>query len=136
MRTKDTTFAMAHGYWLSAEYESGYILTEDENDRNPYSPDGNVFTAILNHLPTEAGHGRLLRFSLIPQNGTGDRYDIDWKPLWEVDNARPIYFRQMQMSRNMITGESTPATCMSHNFGYQYNAPNGDNVQKIEEIIN
>lgn len=126
---------MAHGYLISAEYESGFTLTERvENDRNPYSVEGNTLTGILTHGPTGAGHGRMVRISLIPESGEGQQYDIDWQPLWEVDNPRPIYFRRMERRVNMDGSGDTGPVCLSHTFGYQYNDAEGHNVQETQDI--
>jgi hypothetical protein len=126
---------MAHGFLVSATYEDGFEITErTDNDRNPYSPDGNTLTAILTHGPTEAGHGRMVRFSLIPESGDGARYDIDWRPLWETDNPRPIYFRQMTQSISLDGSNDTGPVCQSHHFGWQHTDSDGANVQEIQEV--
>ena len=126
---------MAYGYYLEAEYESGFRLTESEINFNPYSTKGNTFTAMLDGSPTEAGHGQMVRFSLIPESGEGNRYDIDWKPLWKVDDPRPIYYRKMQRSLVLDTGEDSGPSCNAHFFGFQYLNEDGENVQEVEEII-
>ena len=125
---------MSHGFRLQAEYETGFVLTEDESDRNPYSDIGNTFSAIINNLPTKAGHGRLVRFSIVPED-YGDQYDIDWQIVGQLPAARPIYFRQMHRSFVLDGSNDTGDVCDSHNFGYQYNDPiTGENVQEVIEI--
>jgi len=123
---------MAYGYLLEAEYESGYILTEDEKDHSPYDAGRNICHAIIEGRPSAAGHGRLVRFSLIPVH-SGSRCDINWRNLWELDNPRPVYFRKMEHSYTPGE-ESKTAICNSHHFGYQYLNSDGENVQEIKEI--
>jgi len=120
---------MAYGYVLRAEYASGYVLLEDEQDASPYDPGRNVFHAIVNGRPTEAGHGPLVAFSLI---GEDMRYDIDWTAL--PDNARPIYYRSMQRTYAVDGSTDTGPVCLAHHFGYQYTDSDGRNVQEVSEI--
>lgn len=129
---------MAHGYLLEAEYESGYVLTETENDHSPYDAGRNVFHAILN-ARAEDTHGRLVRFSLIPESGTGKRLDVDWRMLHDADNPRPIYYRKMHKTDQLTDDGGLltegPAVCDGHFFGFQFNDPEtGENVQHIEEV--
>jgi len=126
---------MAYGYYLQAEYESGFVLTEDELDHSPYDVGRNVFHAILNNRPEDFGHGQMVRFSLLPFEHNAKRYDIDWTQLKNVKNPRPIYYRQMSMTRNLSTGEDTGPLCESHHFGYQYNDADGRNVQVVEDVV-
>lgn len=119
---------MAYGYLIEAEYESGFVLTEDDADRSPYDPCRNVFHAIVEGRPTAAGHGRMVRFSLV---GVGQRFDVDWTTLPET--ARPIYFREMRRAFE-IDGGWQAARCLSHHFGYQYTDASGSNVQEVHEI--
>lgn len=120
---------MAYGALVEAEYEDGFVLTEDEADVSPYDEGRNVFHAILN-ARAEADHGRMVRWSLITPEKT---YAVDWKELWAFDNPRPIYFRKME--RDSSGGAwSGPARAISHHFGFQYNAPDGSNVQEVQEI--
>jgi hypothetical protein len=124
---------MSYGYLLEAEYRSGLILTETEQDRSPYEATDNFFAAIRHGSATKAGHGEMVRFSLIPV-GEGNRYDIDWTGLADLDNPRPIYFRRMASTINADgTGDGNPY-CTAHGFGYQYNDADGNNVQVVEEI--
>lgn len=117
---------MAYGWYLEAEYDSGFVLTEDEADHSPYDAGRNTFHAILNGRPTE-GHGPLVRFSLI---GDGLRYDIDWTTLPE--GARPVYYRQMQRGFT-VEGGWQPAVCTSHSFGWQATV-DGESVREVHEI--
>ena len=118
---------MAHGYHLEAQYTDGFVLNEDEHgDVSPFTGIHNIFNDILEHR-AEASHGQLVRFSLI---GGEKRFDIDWTTL--PDNARPIYFRDMQSSMNVATGERITKS-LKHTFGYQYNDPDGANHKHIEE---
>lgn len=129
---------MAHGYLLQAEYESGYILTEDANDHSPYDPGRNTFHAILN-ARAESVHGPMVRFSLLPESGTGKRLDVDWTLLREAQNPRPVYFRKMSKTDEIsVDGDvisEGPPVCQSHHFGFQFNdAETGENVQCVEQI--
>ena len=124
---------MSYGYLLEAEYESGLILTETEQDRSPYEATDNFFAAIRRDSATSAGHGDLVRFSLLAADG-GVRHDIDWTVLAGLDNPRPVYFRRMSQSINTDGGGDTGARCEAHGFGYQYNDAEGTNVQVVEEI--
>lgn len=119
---------MPFGWRLEAEYSSGYVLTEDEADHSPYDPGRNVFHAILNGRATAAGHGPLVRFSLI---GLETRYDVDWTGL--PANARPVYFRDMRRAF-AIEGGWQPAECVAHHFGVQYTDGEGRSVKEVHEI--
>lgn len=122
---------MAHGFYLEAEYESGFVITEDEVDQSPYDATRNIFHAILNGRPTDAGEGRMVRWSMIPTAG-GQRYDVDWTELWEVDSPRPVYYREMQSVKAPDTDEVV--SCLAHHFGFQYNDEDGKNTQNIIDI--
>lgn len=119
---------MPLGHFLQAEYESGYVHTENELDQSSFRPGSNFFCDILNGLPTEAGHGRMTKFRLI--NPAGDDYEVDWTQV--PANARPVYWRKM--SRDINIPDSV-AVCLLVGFGYQYTDENGENIQHIEEII-
>lgn len=130
---------MAHGFHLEAEYESGYILTEDDNDHSPYDPKKNVFHAISHDRPQAAGHGQMVRWSMI---GPDIRYDLEWTSIVkDYKNPRPIYWREMQMVKqaNGVTGEVIEGTevisCLGHHFGFQYNDEDGKNVQAVKDVI-
>lgn len=117
---------MAFGYFVEAEYESGYVHREDEQDHSPFVRGKNILFDIVNHYPEKA-HGRLVRFSLVGNNA---RYDIDFTKL--PPNAKPIYYRQMQLERNLENGAEN-LTCLKHHFGFEYK--NGkDKVKEIQEI--
>lgn len=118
---------MAFGYFIEAEYESGYVHREDDQDYSPFVRGKNILFDIVNHYPEKA-HGKLVRFSLLGKNGS--RYDIDFTKL--PDNTKPIYYRQMQLERNLDTGQEN-LTCLKQYFGYEYK--NGkDKVKEIQEI--
>lgn len=125
---------MSFGWLLEAEYESGYVHRENEQDESSYKPGHNFFYDILSGMPTENGQGRMVRFSLIPAGNAGEgyRYDIDWRLL--PANARPVHF--MRMSITTGPAGSTGPVCQTRGFGYQYTDEDGKNVEKIEEIIN
>lgn len=129
---------MAHGFWLQAEYESGYVITEDDVDHSPFDPGRNVFHAILNNRPTDHGHGRMTRFAMVPWDPEGKTFEINWVPLWEVDNPRPIYCRVMHKTDELADDGTvltdTAAVCDMHKFGYQFNDADGKNVQEVVEI--
>ena len=118
---------MAYGYRIQAEYESGYLHTEDEQDHSPFVRGKNILNDIIEKRP-EIAHGKLVRFSLI---GEDERYDLDFTELPE--SARPIYYRKMQSTLDSGTGEHT-VECLKHYFGYQYNDINGKNQKEIKEI--
>ena len=124
---------MAESYHLEAEYESGYIHSNQHGDISPYAlgTDGKLGPNILNDIITgrpETVHGKLVRLSFFK----GDkRHNIDWRTL--PDTTRPIYFRVMQLVRNVSTGEQE-TTVLSHSFGYQYTDEDGKNHQEVKEI--
>lgn len=124
---------MAYGYILEAEYESGFVLTENEQDRSPYIATDNFFSAIRRESATAAGHGPMTRFSLVAEDGS-KRYDIDWTGLSDLDHVRPVYFRRMSRSVCLDGTNDSGALCAAHGFGYQYNDADGNNVQVIEEV--
>ncbi len=118
---------MAFGYNIEAEYESGYVHREDEQDHSPFVRGKNILFDIINHYPEKA-HGKMVRFSLVRQNG--QHYDLDFTKL--PAGAKPIYYRQMQLERNLDTGEQN-LTCLKHYFGYEYKKA-GEKVKEIQEI--
>jgi len=110
-----------------ASYEDGFVLDETAlNDFNPYGP-GNTFRAILDKS-AEAHHGKLVKFSVFWHD---NEYSVDWTTL--PDNARPIRFRDGNMKRDISTGE-TEQWWSGVRFGYQYNDPDGKNVQEVQEL--
>lgn len=117
---------MALGYYLEAEYESGYVHREQPEDHSPYVRGKNIFNDILEHRP-EAVHGKMVRFALVGPEHTNT---VDWTTL--PDNARPIYSRDME--QDSIGGEIIETRMMKQIFGYQYNNPDGKNVKEITEI--
>lgn len=117
---------MAYGYFIEAEYKSGYVHREDEQDHSPFVAGKNILNDILEKRP-EAGHGKMVRFSLV---GAQKRYDLDWTQL--PASARPIYYREMQNTLH-IGGETT-VQCLKHCFGYQYNDETGRNIKEVKEI--
>lgn len=126
---------MAYGWHLEAEYESGYVHSDEHADVSPYAyfkerkASPNIFNDILEKRPN-AIHGQMVRFSLV---GPTERHDIDWTEL--PDNARPIYRRAMQRDFDPATGEGE--TFMTgQGFGYQYTDASGKNVKEITELSN
>ncbi len=117
---------MAYGYYLEAEYESGYVHREQEEDHSPYVKGKNIFNDILNHRP-EAVHGKMIRFSLV---GPETTHNVPWEGL--PDNARPIYFRDME--QDTVGNVITETRMIRQVFGYQYNDEDGNNVQETKEI--
>lgn len=116
---------MPYGILLEAEYEDGYILTEDEQDQSPFDSGKNIFNAIVNSRPCEE-HGPMVRWSLVTPKHT---YNIDWaKIVLQVFNPRIIYHRQMQSVKE--GGSDAVVSCLGHVFGYQYNRPDGSNAQE------
>lgn len=117
---------MAFGYYIEAEYESGYVHREDEQDHSPFVRGKNILFDIINHYPEKA-HGKMVRFSLV---GANSRYDIDFTKLPE--GTKPIYYREMQLERNLSSGREN-LSCLKHYFGYEYK--NGkDKVKQVQEI--
>lgn len=109
--------------YIEAEYESGFVLREDEQDHSPYDPGKNIFHAILNGRPCEF-HGKMIRFTLVTSEHT---YDIDWTAL--PDNARPIRFKKME--RESVGGVWQEPRIVGIDFGYQYTDEHGKNVQEV-----
>ena len=113
---------------VEAEYEDGFILNETElDDISPYNEEQNVLRAIIDKC-AESEHGRCVRFSVFYHD---QRYDVDWTTL--PDNARPIRFRDCELTKDIATGEEW----FSHTgcrFGYQYNENDGKNVQEVKEL--
>ena len=122
-----------YGYRLEAEYESGLVLTEIEQDRSPYVATDNFFSAIRRDSATTAGHGPLVRFSLIATEGPA-RYDIDWTMLSNLDHVRPVYFRKMSRSVDQDGNGDTGPVCVGQFIGYQYNDADGNNQQIVTEV--
>ena len=86
---------------LEAEYEDGFVLNETAlDDVNPFTGEGNTFTAILKRL-AEPEHGPMVRFSVFWQN---HRYDIDWTTL--PREAQPIRLRYGYATINQFGGTS------------------------------
>jgi len=111
-----------------AQYEDGYILSETAlDDVNPFTNEGNTFTAILNNL-AEADHGRMVRFSVFWQD---HRYDIDWTAVPE--SARPIRFRHGYSTIDNNTGQVSSGWS-GCDFGVQWNDNEGANQQEIIEL--
>lgn len=116
--------------YIEAEYESGYVHREDENDHSPYVRGKNIFDDLVHKRP-ESVHGKMVRFSLITNNGEEiTRYDIDWTPL--PDNARPIRFKHME--GDFLDGGLVESRLMGIDFGFQYTDENGRNVQEVMAI--
>src|SRR5690606_22411755 len=115
---------MALTTFIEAEYESGFVLREDEQDHSPYDAGRNIFHAILHRRPEEA-HGRMVRFSLVTPEHT---YNVDWTEL--PDNARPIRFKHME--RDSVGGEWVgDPRIVGIDFGYQYTDDKGQNFQEV-----
>ena len=114
---------------IQAEYEDGFVLDETElEDVNPYTSEGNTFTAILKKHP-EADHGRMVRFSCFWKDR---RYDVDWTTL--PDNARPIRFRHGFSTIDQATGDVLASGWTGMDFGYQFNDEDGANQQEVLEL--
>lgn len=124
---RNTIPLMAYGYYLEAEYQDGFVHREDDDDESPYVPGKNIYNDIIEKRP-EAEHGPMVRFSFV---GSGNRYDIDWQTV--PADARPIYYRNMQLVRNIESGEQT-VSCLRHVFGYQWTDGDGKNQQEILEL--
>ena len=125
------------GYYLEAEYKSGYVHSNEHQDISPYTlttkvngvaTGYNILNDIINKRPSEF-HGSMVRWSLI---GPNKRWDIDWTTL--PDNARPIYLRDMEQDFN-VSGGTGETRIIKQDFGYQYNDEDGRNHKEIKEII-
>ncbi len=122
---------MAYGVLVEAEYEDGFVLTEDEADQSPYEEGRNIFHAILSGAP-EKEHGKMVRWSAITTKLT---YSIDWSHLSHTISPRPIYYRKMERDFEQGAGWVGPPRAVGHFFGYQYNRPDGSNVQHIDKLV-
>ena len=120
---------MAYGYHLEATYADGFTLVQDEADSNPFGS-GNTFTAIRTMAPTPT-HGAMTTFTLV-DDSTADRYPIDWSSLSSL-SPRPVYYRQMERTRNVVTGEDTGPMAVSHHFGYDYDDTDGNLVSVVND---
>lgn len=124
---------MSFGVSLSAEYEDGFRLVEDESDQSPYDEGRNIFHAIVNGRAVPE-HGRMVRFSATTAT---ERRDIDWRPLWDVKDAQPIYSREMHRDWELdntddhVLTDSGPI-CDSHTFGFQYIDETGEPVREVQ----
>lgn len=113
--------------YIEAEYESGFILREDENDHSPYDREKNIFHAILNMRPCEV-HGKMVRFSLVMDEK--DTYNVDWTVL--PDNARPIRFKHMEA--DFVGDLMTDKRIVGIDFGYQFTDDEGKNQQEVVNL--
>lgn len=119
---------MAHGYYLEAEYEDGYKHSELMLlDKSPYEPGRNIFFDILNKLPVRE-HGKMVTFALI---GGGQAYRIPWRDM--PDNAKPIYYRQMERTWDYDTMAEISVKAV-HFFGYEYWDADGTKHKDIQEV--
>lgn len=117
---------MAHGYFVEAEYESGYIHRETPEDLSPYVKGMNIFNDIVQRRP-ESAHGRIVRFSLV---GPKTTTNVDFTVL--PANARPIYFREME--QDSIGGEIIETRVMKQVVGYQYTDADGKNQKLTQDV--
>jgi hypothetical protein len=129
---------MPYGTLIEAEYEDGFVLKE--NDKDEYfclhcNQLRNVFHAVLNDQPVNE-HGCMVRWSMVTKDLT---YSVNWKSLLEdpsIINPRPVCSRDMEATFDPVTkriiGEPK---ALIHIFGYQYNNPDGSNVQDIQKIV-
>jgi hypothetical protein len=116
-----------YGFTLEAEYKDGFVLRETEENRSPYDPTENFYSAIRRDQ-AEPEHGPLVRFSLIKDDGTW-RHDIDWTLMLPLDHVRTVYFRRM-CSR---MGEEAEPTHLGSFIGYQYRDATGANQQIVTQ---
>ena len=123
-----------YGYVVRAEYEDGFTLEGDGLELlSPFGHQEHIVRAIVNGRATEAGHGPLVRWSLVPEH-PGMRYDLDWKAIAHLTNIRPVYFRRMQRTLSQDGRSDSGPMCAAHGFGFQFQDGNGENVQVIEEV--
>lgn len=118
---------MAYGYYLEAEYESGYVHREDEQDASPFVHGKNILYDIINKLPEDA-HGRLVRFGLV---GPEKTYNIDFRAM--PADAKPIYYRNVKKTWNSETGEILNVD-VKHFFGYEFHDSDNKKQKEIMEI--
>lgn len=110
-----------------AMYADGFVLDETEHsDTSPYTGINNIFNDILEKRP-EAEHGKLVRFSVFYKD---QRHDVDFTTLPE--NARPIRYRHGFITLDNTGNSERGWSGMQ--FGYQYNLPDGTNVQEVKEL--
>lgn len=129
------------GYIVEAEYEDGFTLSGPGlEELSPFDEGEHIVRAIVNGRATDAGHGALVRYSLIPVE-PGQRYDLDWSTLGHLSDVRPVYFRRMRRTVSVepatgdrIDGTDSGPICDAHGFGYQYRDDAGENVQVIVEV--
>lgn len=112
--------------YIEAEYESGYVHRESDEDHSPYVRGKNIFSDILEKRP-ESVHGKMIRFSLVCDDET---INVNWTILPE--NARPIRFKHME--GDLLDGGFVESRMLGIDFGYQYTDENGDNRQDVREV--
>lgn len=120
-------------YYLEAEYESGYVHSNQYQDVSPYAktvkvdgvPTGpNIFNDIKEKRPEEA-HGPMVRFSLV---GPETTYNINWREVPE--SGRPVFVQKFE--QDFINGIAVgPKRTTRTTFGYQYNDADGKNVKEL-----
>ena len=118
-------------YTIEAEYESGYVHRETDEDRSPYVRDANIFSDIVNRRPDQV-HGPLKRFTLFLPDG--EKIDVDFSVL--PDHAEPVRRKHMEADFYMADGVVMPHTVrtVGVDFGYEYKDGNGELCSEIEEI--
>jgi hypothetical protein len=115
-------------YTIEAEYESGYVHRETDEDRSPYVRDANIFSDIVNRRP-DVVHGPLLRFTLfLPDD---EQLDVDFTKL--PADARPFREKDFELDTNFHTGEFIEKRLMAVRFGVEYEE-NGETVSVIREL--
>lgn len=116
-------------YSIEAEYESGYVHRETDEDRSPYLRDANIFSDILNRRP-DAIHGPLVRFSLnLPDD---ERLDVDFTNL--PGNAEPIRLMYMEADFDMTDASLIERRLTRIDFGVKYTTADGEEVTDISEV--
>lgn len=122
-------------YLLQAEYADGFIYRPGHEDQSIHNPKRNAFFDIREELHKH--HGRLVRFSLISQQGVGTKnYHLDF--LKFPDNAKPIYYIKRQRETTVqadggVVSDVISDTC--YGFGYEYTDLAGEVHKSVIEVI-
>lgn len=110
--------------YIEAEYENGYVHSDQFHDVSPFEHGRNIFFDILNKLP-EQFHGPMVSWRLVTPEKT---YTVNWREVPE--GARPIRFKHM--THTWVNGESQGGPQVeSIDFGFQWTDAEG----KHEEVI-
>ncbi len=122
-------------YLFEAEYTDGFVYRATQRDESIYEPKRNAYFDVMNKLA--ADHGRLTRWTLLPQGGTV-RLDIDFTRLPE--NTKPIWYIKRQRDRTVQRVNDTDVVIsdtifeLCYGFGYEYTDEAGNIVKEVREV--